>query len=98
MVICDVKEGTIKEDGVYTAPDYVCEVTSPSTMMHDYNQKKKVYQKIGVKEYWIIDPERRQATIHLLEDNYFGELVSLDEPVMIRTGGFEIDLHEVFQG
>lgn len=70
MVVCD--RDKIKSDGVYGAPDLVVEVLSPSTVMNDRKHKKAVYEKCGVKEYWIVSPEARSVEQHLLED---GKLV-----------------------
>lgn len=70
MVVCD--RDKIKSDGVYGAPDLVVEVLSPSTVMNDRKHKKAVYERCGVREYWIVSPEARSVEQHLLED---GKLV-----------------------
>jgi Uncharacterized protein conserved in cyanobacteria len=41
MVICNYKEGDIKEDGVHTTPQFVCEVASKNTFINDYNIKER---------------------------------------------------------
>jgi Uma2 family endonuclease len=52
----------IKEDGIYGAPDLVIEVLSAGTAKTDLNRKKGVYEKEGVKEYWVVDPKTKTAT------------------------------------
>ncbi|MBM4245442.1 MAG: Uma2 family endonuclease [Deltaproteobacteria bacterium] len=44
-------------------PDLVVEILSPSTRSHDLTEKKDVYAKNGVDEYWIIDPRGRSLTV-----------------------------------
>lgn len=66
MVVCD--RDKIKDDGVHGAPDLVVEVLSPRTETYDRKHKKAVYEKCGVKEYWIVSPEARSVEQHLLED------------------------------
>lgn len=41
------------------APDWVCEVLSPSTRLHDRNVKAEVYRQEGVKHLWLVDPSRQ---------------------------------------
>jgi len=54
-VVCD--ESKITHSKIVGAPDLVAEVLSPSTHERDYGYKKSLYEKHGVKEYWIVDPE-----------------------------------------
>ncbi len=49
----------IEQDGIHGAPDLVIEILSPSNAYYDLKTKKDVYQKIGVHEYWIVDPMDR---------------------------------------
>ncbi len=51
----------VKEDGIYGAPDLVIEILSPGTKKLDLNQKKAVYEKSGVKEYWVVDPITKEV-------------------------------------
>ena len=46
----------IDKDGFYGAPDLVIEILSPTTAKYDLEEKKDVYERYGVKEYWIVDP------------------------------------------
>jgi Uma2 family endonuclease len=54
----------ITERGLQGAPDLAVEIISPSNAFKDRNQKRRLYQKFGVKEYWIIDPGNRTLEIY----------------------------------
>lgn len=64
MVVCD--RGKIKPDGVHGAPDLVVEVLSPSTARNDRTHKKDVYERCGVKEYWIVSPAEKHIEVYRL--------------------------------
>ncbi len=64
-VICD--EEKLKEDGCHGAPDWVVEVAAPASRMHDYGKKLGAYINAGVREYWIVDPERQVIVTYCLE-------------------------------
>ena len=64
----------IKEDGVYGAPDLIIEILSPSNSYQDLKTKKKIYEKHGVKEYWIIDPIDGEAIGFVNNNNAFKEI------------------------
>ena len=65
MVVCN--RGAILDDGVYGEPDLVIEVISPSTADRDGVYKKMAYGKAGVREYWIVDPEKRFIEVYVLK-------------------------------
>ena len=56
---------------IYGVPDMVVEVLSPSTRVRDLTVKKDVYEKNGVKEYWIVDPYMRSVDVYILRDGKF---------------------------
>ena len=56
--------GIISEKGLDAAPDLAVEIISPSNAFKDRNQKRRLYQKFGVKEYWIIDPGNKTIEIY----------------------------------
>lgn len=66
MVVCDPNK--IKRNGVHGAPDLVAEILSPSTSKRDKMYKKNVYEKCGVREYWLVDTLNRSIEQYLLED------------------------------
>jgi len=65
-VVCN--PDIISDDGIYGAPDLVVEILSPSTARRDRGYKKNLYEKRGVKEYWIITIEARSIEVYLLQD------------------------------
>ena len=69
MIVCDPDK--IQKDGVHGAPDLVVEVLSPSTARYDRGHKKDVYEKCGVKEYWIVSPADKVVEQYVLRDGKF---------------------------
>ena len=65
-VICD--PGKLTEKGCSGAPDWVLEIVSKSTSSHDYVRKLMLYQKAGVREYWIVDPYQEIVCVFNFED------------------------------
>ena len=53
------------------APDLIIEILSPSTIENDRIYKKLVYEKFGVKEYWIVDPQEEIIEVWALKDTRF---------------------------
>ncbi len=67
MVICDKN----KLDGKRCngAPDFIIEIVSPGNPADDYIRKLYYYKNYGVREYWIVDPQRKSVTINYFEGN-----------------------------
>ncbi len=53
----------IGEKWIEGAPDIVVEVVSPAASGRDFVEKKEVYEKFGVKEYWIIVPDEEKLYV-----------------------------------
>ena len=98
IVICD--KSKITKRNIQGAPDLVIEVLSPSTSLKDRREKKRLYEKSGVKEYILIDPEGRYIERFILgEDGLFnrGEIFGSQEVLSLKSlTGIEIPLWEVF--
>jgi len=71
LVVCD--PGKIGEKRVRGAPDFVVEVLSPATASHDMVIKRRLYERHGVREYWLIHPIDRVLTLYRLEGAEFGK-------------------------
>lgn len=52
-------------------PDLAVEILSKSTARRDRGAKKAIYEQCGVREYWIVDPDRRVVTVYRLEDGRY---------------------------
>jgi len=103
-VICDLSK--IDKRGCLGAPDMIVEILSPSTTKKDYTIKYDLYEKAGVKEYWIVSPEAQYVEIFLLqEDGKYAEGIIYEEkdspneinkiPVGILPE-LEIDFNDIF--
>ncbi len=93
------KNEMIKEDGVHGAPDLIIEILSPSTAYYDMRKKFRVYERSGVKEYWIVDPEMNSVEIYLNKNGHFllhsrGEEKGEAESSLIE--GLKIMLDDIF--
>lgn len=75
-VICD--KDKLDQKGCHGAPDWIIEIVSPSSRQMDYCFKPTVYLEAGVREYWIVDIDRQQITVHSLEKSL--------SPVVYRFG------------
>ena len=60
-----------KDNTIHGVPDMVVEIFSKSTMKRDLGIKKDVYERNGVKEYWIIDPWSENIQVYLLRDGKY---------------------------
>jgi Uma2 family endonuclease len=69
-VICD--RSKLDESGCRGAPDFIIEVLSPGTSRKDQIQKKRLYERHGVREYWLVHPIERILTRYLLEEGRYG--------------------------
>ncbi|RLB87728.1 MAG: Uma2 family endonuclease [Deltaproteobacteria bacterium] len=99
FVVCDEKK--ITEANIQGAPDVVIEVLSPTTALKDRREKKRLYEKYGVKEYILVDPAGCYVERFLLADagiynsaEIFGPKEVLSVPSL---EGIEIRLWEVFE-
>ena len=65
-IVCD--RGKLDKHGCKGAPDMVVEILSPSTQRHDRLVKLGLYQRAGVQEYWIVDPDSSTVQVFLQRD------------------------------
>jgi Uma2 family endonuclease len=64
-VICDPAK--LDRAGCRGAPDFVIEILSPATSVRDQIAKRDVYQRHGVRELWLVDPDTRGFTVYRLD-------------------------------
>ncbi len=70
-VICDPAKLTDK--GCSGAPDWMIEIVSPSSRRMDYYTKLFKYRAAGVREYWIVDPEKNRILVYRFESEDTGD-------------------------
>jgi Uma2 family endonuclease len=72
IFISKEKSYIIEENKINRSPDLVIEIISPSTETRDREIKKKIYAQAEIKEYWIVDPGKKEIEIYTLRDEgYF---------------------------
>ncbi len=81
------------------APSFVIEILSPSTSRKDRLEKMNLYQKYGVKEYWILDPVDMIVTPYILDEKGFYKVEKTydltKEEVPVKTlSGCKINIRE----
>lgn len=89
----------IKPQAVMGPPDLVVEIASPSTSYYDTVKKRGLYQRFGVKEFWLVFPEEKAIEIMALEEGVYREFASAKREGKVKSKvleGMEVDLKEVF--
>jgi Uma2 family endonuclease len=82
IVVLNENRRIIDEKGyIHGVPDILIEILSPNNKDHDLILKKDLYERFGVKEYWIIDPESRASTVFELVSKQY-KLVAEDMGVI----------------
>lgn len=82
LIVCE--KDRIREDRITGAPDFIVEVLSPSTRMRDGNLKLRKYMEAGVREYWIVDPERQKVITYWSEEGYLPNIYSMEEEIPVK--------------
>lgn len=92
----------LKKTGCFVAPDFVLVIVSPVSGKIDRILKFNRYERAGVKEYWILDPDERVLTVFKLDENgRYGRSEVYSDEDKVKVGIFEdleIDLREAFGG
>ena len=89
----------ITEKNIQGSPDLLVEILSPSTESSDRRVKHSLYERFGVSEYWIVDPERNTVQIFMLADGHYSNTLEFGLGDLIETPilpGLSIPISEVF--
>lgn len=99
VVVCD--HDKLDDAGCRGAPDLIIEILSPFTASKDMKTKLSLYEKHGVKEYWIVHPVDNTVLVFKLGKNkMYGKPDVYTAEDKIKTSildGLEIDLNTVFK-
>lgn len=97
-IVCDSSK--LDEKGCKGSPDMIIEISSPSTAKIDRVDKFNKYEKAGVKEYWVVEPDQKLVSVFLLQSNgRYGRTEMYTDEGKIKVSIFpdlEIDLKPVF--
>lgn len=74
----------IERRGLYGAPDLLIEILSPGTEVHDFVTKKDLYERVGVREYWLVDPETKHTAGYQLKEGAYGSPLIMNSKIDIR--------------
>jgi Uma2 family endonuclease len=74
-------------------PNLVVEILSPATARRDRTEKKNVYERARVDEYWIVDPARKEVTLFDLGKKGYGAGRSAKSGRIKSRGLPELNLH-----
>ena len=85
-VICDPDK--LDDRGCKGAPDWIIEIVSPASKKMDYLLKLLKYRSAGVKEYWIVDPEKNRVIVY----NFTGDESVNDYTLQdfVKVGIYEV--------
>lgn len=78
-VICD--KNKLDDHGCNGAPDWVIEITSPSDPQRDYGVKLFKYRTAGVREYWIVNPQKNSVMVYDLENDAKSNQYNFDDNI-----------------
>ena len=97
LVVCD-REKVIKRC-IYGAPDFIIEILSLSSRKKDMFTKLAKYKEAGVREYWLVDPDKKKVLVYDLEHEELPIVYGFDSkvPVMIFGGECVIDFAEIYE-
>jgi len=99
-IVCD--RSKIDDKGCNGVPDLIIEITSPSSAKMDKFIKFNKYEKAGVKEYWIVEPDIRLVSVFVLQDTQrYGRPEIYTESDEIKVSIFpdlRVDLKRIFEG
>jgi Uma2 family endonuclease len=98
-VVCDKTK--LDDKGCIGSPDIIIEILSPTTASKDLKEKFFLYEKHGVKEYWIIYPNEKVVYVYSLDNKgkyTRPDIYTMEDKISVKLlGDLEIDLSLVFR-
>ena len=80
------------------APDIAVEVLSPSNSPAELVYKRNAYFAAGTEQFWVVDPEKQQLTLHFADGRTVTASGDASIPCEGIVSGLHISLAEVFRG
>jgi len=98
VFIATANAGIIQRRAIFGTPDLLVELISPSSVRRDRYEKKDLYARFGVKEYWIGDPANKALEILTLKEGLYELHCCAEEKGKLASlvlAGLEFDLSEI---
>ena len=95
-VVCDLEK--IDSKGCVGAPDLVFEILSPGNSKKEMKSKFALYQEEGVREYWVVDPERELVFVYVADNKKFKPTIPIADDYVYSTifPDFKIHTSDLF--
>lgn len=90
----------ITQEDIKGAPDLIIEILSPFTAQRDRTYKRTLYARSGVKEYWIVDPDKKEVEVMRLKEQGFDTIGFYKKDTELKSPlleGISINLQEIFK-
>lgn len=98
VFVSTANAGILQKRAIFGPPDLLVEIVSPSSVRRDRYQKKDLYARFGVKEYWISDAANQSLEILTLKDGGYDLLCSAEGQGRLTSAvlaGLEFDLSDI---
>lgn len=100
LFIGKVNISIFKENGIFGAPDLIVEIVSPSSVSYDVIEKRAIYERYGVKEFWLVFPQEKAVEVLTLENGVYKPWKSAKKTGTIQSKvveGFGVELKDIFE-
>ena len=99
LFVSNERRGILAEPWIQGPPDLVIEILSPTTAQRDRGVKRKLYERQGVSEYWIVDPEQEVVEQYALQSGIYELLtkVKIGTIQSVVVQGFEVSAQDIFE-
>lgn len=90
LVLCD--EEKYRPYGILGAPDWIIEVASASSRKYDFKDKSIKYLRSGVRELWLVDPEKEIVVVYTDEEYFLSHLYHFGENIPVKIYNNELTI------
>jgi Uma2 family endonuclease len=96
IFVSTARRAIITDANIQGAPDLVVEILSPSSRNYDERVKYHAYERFGVTEYWIVDPDAEAVTIYRRAGGTFKRVDSGNAITTPLLPGFALEVSAIF--